>query len=98
MKTQTMNIKMSKSNILIKSDQEFHFQKHFRLYAYSVISTPISVIYFGGYQNGEAANDIVAEYRNLKWTKLGTLASGRYQHRSIQMGTKIYIFGGEDKT
>ena len=82
----------------IKSGQEFHFQKNFRLYAYSVISTQISVIYFGGYQNGEAPNNIVAEYRNLKWNRLGTLAIARYQHRSIQMGTKIYIFGGQDTT
>ena len=82
----------------IKTGQEFHFQIYFRLYAYSVISTPISVIYFGGYQNGEAPNNIVAEYRNLKWTELGTLASGRYAHRSIQMEKNIYIFGGFDTT
>ena len=82
----------------IKSGQEFHFQVYFRLYAYSVISTRISVIYFGGYHNDEGPNDIVAEYRNLKWKPLGNLASGRYSHRSIQMGTKIYIFGGFDTT
>ena len=74
------------------------FTKLFRLYAYSVISTPISVIYFGGYHNDEGPNDIVAEYRNLKWKNLGTLASGRYAHRTIQMGTKVYIFGGFDTT
>ena len=89
---------MSKSKMSIKTDQEFHFQIYFRLYAYSVISTPISVIYFGGYHNDEGPNNIVAEYKNLKWKRLGTLASGRYQHRSIQMGTKIYIFGGKDTT
>ena len=82
----------------IITGQEFHFQIYFRLYAYSVISTPISVIYFGGYHNDEGQNNIVAEYRNLKWNRLGTLAIARYQHRSIQMGTKIYIFGGQDTT
>ena len=78
----------------IKSGQEFHFQKKFRLYAYSVISTRISVIYFGGYHNDEGPNDIVAEYKNQNWSRLGFLAGGRYGHRSIQMGRKIYIFGG----
>ena len=78
---------------------ELHvFTKLFRLYAYAAISTPISVIYLGGYHNEEGPNDIVAEYRNLKWKKLGTLASGRYAHRTIQMGTKVYIFGGFDTT
>lgn len=69
-----------------------------QLYAYSVISTPVSVIYFGGYHNNEGDNDIVAEYKNLKWRQLGTLSSPRYAHRSIQMGSKIYVIGGWDKT
>ena len=92
---------MSKSSYLIKfalAHELYVFITLFRLYAYSVISTPSSVIYIGGYQNGEPASDIVAEYRNLKWSQLGNLASGRYAHRSIQMGTKIYIFGGFDTT
>ena len=68
--------------------------KLFRIYSYSVISTPISVIYFGGYHNDEGPNDIVAEYKNLEWTRLGTLATGRYGHRTIRMGSKIYVMGG----
>ena len=68
--------------------------KLFRIYSYSAISTPISVIYFGGYHNDEGPNDIVAEYKNLEWTRLGTLATGRYGHRTIQMGSKIYVMGG----
>ena len=56
------------------------------------------MIYIGGYHNDEGPNDIVAEYRNLKWTQVGTLAGGRFAHRSIQIGTKIYIFGGVDTT
>ena len=70
----------------------------FRFYAYSVISTPISVLYFGGYHNTDGANDMVAEYKNLKWSELGRLASARYAHRSIKMDSKIYIFGGWDTT
>ena len=74
------------------------YKIQFRLYAYSVISTPISVIYFGGYDNSNGPSDIITEYKNLKWKELGTLASTRYAHRSIQMGTKVYIFGGFDTT
>ena len=69
-----------------------------RLYGYSVISTPISVLYFGGYHNDNGANDMVAEYKNLKWSELGRLASARYAHRSIKLNSKIYIFGGWDTT
>ena len=72
--------------------------KLFRIYSYSVISTPISVIYFGGFHNDEGPNDIVAEYKNLEWTRLGTLATGRYGHRTIQMGSKIYVMGGFGET
>ena len=68
------------------------------MYAYSVISTPISVLYFGGYQNDGGENDMVAEYKNLKWSELGRLTRRRYAHRSIKMNSKIYIFGGWDTT
>ena len=74
------------------------FTIKFRLYAYSVISTPLSLLYFGGYHNERGANNMVAEYKNLKWSELGRLASARYAHRSIKMDSKIYIFGGWDTT
>ena len=94
MKEQTIHIKISELNIQIK----IFSSKYFRFYAYSVIATPISVIYFGGYHNDEGPNNMVAEYKNLKWTELGRLASSRYAHRSIKMDSKIYIFGGFDST
>ena len=56
------------------------------------------MLYFGGYHNDNGANDMVAEYKNLKWSELGRLASARYAHRSIKMDSKIYIFGGWDTT
>ena len=65
-----------------------------RLYDYSVISLPISVIYFGGYHTDKGPNDIVAEYKNLKWNDLGNLASPRYGHRSVYIRNKIFIIGG----
>ena len=72
---------------------------HFRIYFYAVTATPSSVIYFGGYDDGEGeVSDRVAEYKNLKWTLLGNLASPRFGHRSIKMDNKIYIFGGDETT
>ena len=54
-----------------------------------------SVIYFGGYDWDEREeSDRIVEYKNLKWTLLGNLASPRFGHRSIKMNNKIYIFGG----
>ena len=68
---------------------------YFRIYDYAVTSTPSSVIYFGGYAKIEReATDRVVEYKNLRWTLLGNLASPRVGHRSIKMDNKIYIFGG----
>ena len=66
----------------------------FRFYDYSVISLPNSVIYFGG-RSDQGASATVAEYNNLKWKILGNLAAGkRSAHRSIKIGTRIFIFGG----
>ena len=68
---------------------------YFRISYYAVTSTPTSVIYFGGWDEDEQeATDRVVEYKNLKWTLLGNLASPRDGHRSIKMNNKIYIFGG----
>ena len=74
---------------------------YFRLFSYTVISLPSSVIYFGGewynYNLREFVTiDSVAEYKNLGWKLLGNLVSPRYGHSSIKMGTTIYSFGGGD--
>ena len=71
-------------------------------------STASSVIYFGG-SNWDERLDLVedyefevtnrvVEYSNLKWTPLGYLAKPRSGHRSIKIGTEIYLFGGSGKT
>ena len=71
---------------------------YFRIFWYSVTSTPNSVIYFGGNNYDEGESDRVVEYKNLKWTLLGNLASPRRLHRSIKMDNKIYLFGGSGTT
>ena len=69
----------------------------FRISSYAVTSTPSSVIYYGGsvdFNGPQSQTDRVVEYRNLKWTLLGNLASPRHGPRSIKMNKKTYIFGG----
>ena len=72
---------------------------YFRIQWYAVTSTPNSVIYFGGFdRDADERFDRVVEYKNLKWTPLGNLASPRDGHHSIKMDNKIYIFGGHGTT
>ena len=52
------------------------------------------MIYFGGYSEAGGPTDRVAEFKNLEWRLLGYLAAPREYHRSIEMGNKIYLFGG----
>ena len=75
----------------------------YRIGGYSIVSLPTSVLYFGGYNfnigvvnigQGELL-DIVAEYRQGKWNRLGDLLQPKRQHQSIQMGNNIYIYGGD---
>ena len=63
---------------------------------YAVTSTKSGVIYFGGEIWGPYNR--VVEFKNFEWTLLGTLVSPRQYHHSIKIGSKIYIFGGEDVT
>ena len=72
---------------------------YFRITDYAVTSTPSSVIYFGGFDRDIAeVTDKVVEYKTVKWTLLGNLASPRSRHRSIKMYNKIYLFGGYGTT
>ena len=72
---------------------------YFRIGVYAVSSTPRSVIYFGGWDSvDDEVTDKVVEYKDLKWTLLGNLASPRESHRSIKMDSEIYIFGGSETT
>ena len=82
----------------LQINSSFGLKTYIRISNYAVTSTRNSVIYFGGYTTEEGPIDRVAEFKNFEWTLLGNLASRRTGHRSIKMGNKIYIFGGEDVT
>ena len=64
---------------------------------FSVVSLSKSVIYFGGrYKNeGWTETNIVAEFKNEDWSKIGEMAMPRSYHSSIQMNQNIFVFGGE---
>lgn len=82
----------------------------FRIGDYSVVSTANSVIYFGGdsrfdhYRpnndlpvNDADVLDIVTEYSDFQWKKLGNMAAPRIAHRSIYLNNRIYIIGSGNK-
>ena len=84
-----------------------------RIGDYSVVSTPHSVIYFGGdnrldhYRpnndqgiqviDDDNVLDLVCEYKNGQWTLLGNMAAARITHRSIYVNNLIYIIGSGNK-
>ena len=45
----------------------------------------------------ERVLDIVAEYKDLKWSQIGKLASPRFSHRSINLNNRLYMIGGGNK-
>ena len=69
-----------------------------RLYEYSVISTPTSVIYMAGnfVPWGSGSINYSYEYKNHKFTNIGPLGGARIGHRSIMMDNWVYTMGGDD--
>jgi len=53
----------------------------------------------GGWADGIDSNMVAKmdkhSFDENIWTKVGTLLSGRYNHRSIVLGNKIFHIGGE---
>ena len=61
-----------------------------RISYYSTANSPDSAYIIGG---GYTEN-LVAEFRDDKWTQLDDLNKGRYLHGSITIGTRTMIVGG----
>ena len=69
----------------------------FRIGYYSIVSLQRSVIYFGGetyIEESFGSLNIVAEFQNDSWRKLGKMTKARSFHKSIPINGKIFIVGG----
>ena len=80
-----------------KRVQDFPFAD--RLRAYSIISTPSSVIIFGGLSSS-GDQDLVAQYSQVQgqdqWTLIGNLEKARRGHSAIYKDDIALIVGGYD--
>ena len=71
---------------------------------YSTISTEESAYFIGGcakfnceippWSRREGYSTIIARYFNDQWVHVGDLTTGRYKHRSLLVGNRVYIIGG----
>ena len=68
-------------------------QNLFSIYRYATVTTTQGALVIGGTGNG-ATVSTVACYNANGWTKLDDLQTGRYAHRAIINGDKVYIIGG----
>ena len=77
--------------------------------AYSTISMKSSIVTLGGYtsfyRSGITGNCIqcrtdintVAQFKDGKWTELGSLSKARSGHSSIQFGNSVFVIGGTER-
>ena len=61
------------------------------------MTTEQGALIIGGTSNDDIALNTVASYNNSTWTKLDDLQTGRYAHRAIVNGDKVYVIGGYGK-
>ena len=64
-----------------------------KIYGYSTIDTDDAVFFIGG--KDPESRDIIAQFKDWKWSKLSYLKQPRHYHASIKMKNQIVIFGGE---
>ena len=60
------------------------------IYSYSSASTAEAAYIIGGYYT----RNIIAEFKDGTWRQSGTLAKGRYHHRSITLENDVMVIGG----
>ena len=61
-----------------------------RIYGYSTASTSEAAYIIGGWKT----QNIIAEFKNDSWRRMGTLAKGRAGHGTIQLGDEVMVIGG----
>ena len=64
-----------------------------KIYFYTVASTPEAAFVIGGY-DGSLYIDVIAQFKNNQWSKVGDLSQGRRYHGSISVGTETMVIGG----
>ena len=70
----------------------------FSIRDYATVTTSQGALIIGGYVDGVGGYTAVATvacYNNSGWSKLDDLQSGRYNHRAIINGNKVYVIGGQ---
>ena len=65
-----------------------------RIYSYSTASTSEAAYIIGGIYT----RNIIAEFKNDSWRRMGTLAKGRYGHETIQLENEVMVIGGYSYT
>ena len=60
------------------------------MYRYSTVSTPEAAYFIGGTNTQE----IIAEFKNDRWRRYGTLTRGRNYHGSILLDSEFMVIGG----
>ena len=64
---------------------------------YSTVSTAEAAYIIGGIvagQNIEEFGQIIAEFKNDSWRRIGKLSKGRWLHGSIALNEEIMVIGG----
>ena len=64
-----------------------------RISYYSTANSPDAAYIIGG----TYTQNLVAEFRDDKWTQLDNLNKGRSAHASITVGTRTMIVGGYER-
>ena len=57
---------------------------------YATASTSEAAYIIGG----SFTKNIIAEFKNDSWRRMGTLAKGRWGHGAIQLGDEVMVIGG----
>ena len=66
----------------------------FRISGYGIVSRDSSVLIIGGKCEGNDAVSLIAKYTLDEWEQVGNLQHGRWGHRAISNGDRIYVVGG----
>ena len=82
--------------ITVRFEEFFSFISY-----YSTVSTAESAYLIGGCTDFVSSpgcseySPAIARYIDNEWARVGDLITGRYKHRSLLVGNRAYIIGGQ---